>query len=178
MQRLLTGPFCLVQYHKGLRGIDGRLSGRPVTHGRRPVLPTPSHTARRPRSAGPLGSTYTNDLYGRRTAQITDAGSSTYTWDALGHLTSVVSEDTTITYAYGITGMREYKSVESAETSATWTKSVYDGQQLVAELDSSGTRYTYVWGPDRIPLALEVSVPGQASKTYAYHTDVGLTRFC
>ncbi len=43
--------------------------------------------------------------------------------------------------------MREYKSVESAETSTTLTLSVYDGQQLVAELCSDGTLYTYVWGP-------------------------------
>ena len=107
--------------------------------------------------------TYTNDLYGRRTAEITDAGSSTYTWDPLGHLTGIVSEDTTITYAYGITGMREYKSVESSGAATTWTKSVYDGQQLVAELDSDGTRYTYIWGPDRIPLTLTSSASGMRS---------------
>ena len=52
----------------------------------------------------------------------------------------------------------------------TWTKSVWDGQQLVAELDSDGTRYTYVWGPDRTPLALKVT-SGASSVTYAYHTD-------
>ena len=97
---------------------------------------TRTHTARWPRAAGPLGNmryptrrhrarnrltssvtgtqttTYTNDLYGRRTAKSTDAGSAAYTWDALGHLTGIASQDSTITYAYGITGMREYKSVE------------------------------------------------------------------
>ncbi len=96
--------------------------------------------------------------------------SAAYTWDALGHLTSVVSQDTTITYACGITGVREYKSVEASGAPVAWTKSVWDGQQLAAELDSDNTRYTYVWGPDRAPLALKVT-SGASSVTYAYHTD-------
>jgi RHS repeat-associated protein len=94
-----------------------------------------------------------------------------YDWDALGQLVSVRSEETTITYAYGITGMRELVSVETSGAATSWTKSVWDGSQLAAELDSDGTRYTYVWGPERTPLALEVTRSGQAAVTYAYHTD-------
>jgi len=94
-----------------------------------------------------------------------------YDWDALGQLVSVTREETTISYTYGITGMRERVSVETSGEAARWTESVWDGSQLAAEHDSDGTRYTYVWGPERTPLALEVVRPGQAAVTYAYHTD-------
>jgi len=94
---------------------------------------------------------YVNDLYGRRTQETGGGSTVGYDWDALGQLVSVRSEETTITYAYGITGMRELVSVETSGAATSWTKSVWDGQRLAAELDSDGTRYTYVWGPERTP---------------------------
>jgi len=80
------------------------------------------------------------------------------------------SADATITYAYGITGMRESKTVETP-SGTTWTKSVWAGGRLAAELDSDGTRYTYLWGPDRTPLSVFVERSEGAAETYAYHTD-------
>jgi RHS repeat-associated protein len=66
--------------------------------------------------------------------------------------------------------MREKVTVESGGVTTTRT-SVWDGQQLVAEQDSDGTLYRYLWGPDRTPLALEVISPSGASSLYYYHTD-------
>ena len=120
---------------------------------------------------GGVTTAYANDLYGRRRLEASGGSAVAYDWDALGHLVSVRSEEATITYAYGISGMRELVSVEASGEAARWTESVWDGSQLAAERDSDGTRYTYVWGPERTPLALEVVRPGQAAVTYAYHTD-------
>ncbi|MHB1342624.1 MAG: RHS repeat-associated core domain-containing protein [Coriobacteriia bacterium] len=121
--------------------------------------------------AGSIVTTFTNDLYGRRTARITPSGTTTYTWDPSGHLSSVTSADTTVTYAYGITGMRESKTIERSGQATTWTKSVWSGSALAAEFDSDGTRYTYLWGPDRTPLSVSVEYSTGATETYAYHTD-------
>ncbi|MHB1342625.1 MAG: RHS repeat-associated core domain-containing protein [Thermoleophilia bacterium] len=120
--------------------------------------------------AGSIVTTFTNDLYGRRTARITPSGTTTYTWDPSGHLSSVTSADTTVTYAYGITGMRESKIIETA-SGTTQTKSVWAGSELAAEQDSDGTRYTYLWGPDRTPLSVSVEYSTGATETFAYHTD-------
>jgi RHS repeat-associated protein len=66
--------------------------------------------------------------------------------------------------------MREKATVESGGVTTTRT-SVWDGAQLVAERDSDGTVYRYLWGPDRTPLALEVVSPSGTSTLYDYHTD-------
>ncbi len=66
--------------------------------------------------------------------------------------------------------MRESKTVETS-SGTTWTKSVWAGGRLKAELDSDGTRYTYLWGPDRTPLSVFVERSEGATETYAYHTD-------
>ncbi|MCE5190428.1 MAG: hypothetical protein LLG08_01420 [Actinomycetia bacterium] len=122
-------------------------------------------------STGSVAATYTNDFYGRRTSRVTPSGVTTYTWDPTGHLTQVVSEDATITYAYGMSGMRELKTIERPGVPTVWTKSVYTGDLLAAEYDSDGTRYTYLWGPDRTPLSVTRTRSGQPSETFAYHTD-------
>ncbi len=100
----------------------------------------------------------------------------TYTWDPLGHLSQVAGEDLDATYEYGISGMREAKTVVSAEGTST-TKSVWAGMQLVAELDSDGTRYEYVYGGG-IPLELIVTegsntTGGGTTTRYAYQVDAG-----
>ena len=124
-------------------------------------------------STGSIVATYTNDLYGRRTSRVTASGVTTYTWDPTGHLTQVVSQDATITYAYGMSGMRELKTIERPGVAPVWTKSVYTGDLLAAEYDSDGTRYTYLWGPDRQPLSVTrlKNVAGAVPETFAYHTD-------
>jgi RHS repeat-associated protein len=92
-----------------------------------------------------------------------------YTWDAMGHLIQVASAESTSTYAYGATGMREFASVETSE-GVTWTKSVWAGGRLVAELDSDGTRLDYLHAPDGTPVAVKVT-GGTAPGLYCYHTD-------
>ncbi|TDB39630.1 MAG: hypothetical protein D9V44_01290 [Actinobacteria bacterium] len=66
--------------------------------------------------------------------------------------------------------MRELKTVTTPSGTST-TKSVWSGGQLTAELDSDGTRYTYLWGPGRIPLSVTAKTAAGVSTTYAYHTD-------
>ncbi len=71
---------------------------------------------------------------------------------------------------HGISGMREQKTV-TTPSGTTTTKSVWSGGQLAVELDSDGTRYTYLWGPGRIPLSVTARTAAGVSTTYAYHTD-------
>jgi len=121
-------------------------------------------------AAGSAVTTYTNDILGRRTSSVTATGTTTYTWDPLSHLTAVTTPDTTATYAYGPTGMRELKTVTTA-TGTTSTRSVYAGAELAMELDSDGTRYTYLWGPGRLPLSVTRERTGEESETFAYQVD-------
>ncbi|MCE5192282.1 MAG: hypothetical protein LLG08_11095 [Actinomycetia bacterium] len=120
--------------------------------------------------AGSSVTSFTNDLYGRRTSKVTGSAATTYTWDPASHLAALASPDATATYAYGISGMREEKTVTTASGTTT-TKSVWSGGQLAVELDSDGTRYTYLWGPGRIPLSVTAKTATGVSTTYAYHTD-------
>ena len=95
---------------------------------------------------------------------------------ALGHLSQIGSADATASYAYGISGMRERKSVTTA-SGTTVTESVWSGMQLLAERDSDGTTYEYIYGTD-VPRELVVT-PGPGltgagiAKRYAYQTDAG-----
>ena len=119
-------------------------------------------------------TTYTNDLYGRRTSEITSEDPSatpvatTYTWDAMGHLAGVSLDDgaTVCSYSYGANGMRESASVTEGATTST-TKSFWLGSALTAEVDSvgeeTGTRYDYLWRSDGTPLALAVTPSGGAT---------------
>jgi hypothetical protein len=65
--------------------------------------------------------------------------------------------------------MREFARVETSE-GVTWTKSVWAGGRLVAELDSDGTRLDYLHAPDGTPVAVKVT-GGTAPGLYCYHTD-------
>jgi uncharacterized protein RhaS with RHS repeats len=96
--------------------------------------------------------------------------STTYSWDPAGHLTGIAAPGVTSAYEYGVTGMRE-KATRTTPAGTTWTKSAWDGQTLLAEEDSDGTRYRYLFGPGGIPLALEVTPLGGAAAVYSYHTD-------
>ncbi len=121
-------------------------------------------------AAGSTVTTYTNDLLGRRTSAINATGTTTFAWDPLSHLTAVTTPDTTAIYAYGPTGMREIKTVTTAN-GTTSTRSVYTGTGIAMELDSDGTRYTYLWGPGRLPLSVTRERTGEASETFAYQVD-------
>ncbi|PKQ19405.1 MAG: hypothetical protein CVT66_10255 [Actinobacteria bacterium HGW-Actinobacteria-6] len=51
------------------------------------------------------------------------------------------------------------------------TKTVWSGSELALELDSDGTRYTYLWGPGRIPLSVTAKTAAGVSATFAYQVD-------
>jgi RHS repeat-associated protein len=120
---------------------------------------------------GASSSLYINDAFGRRTARTGGLyPQTTYSWDPLGHLVGIAGAGMTVTYAYGVTGMREKATVITSGGTTT-TESVWSGDRLVCERDSDGTLLTYVWGPERTPLALTVTRPGIPAATYSYHTD-------
>ncbi|MDO9108440.1 MAG: RHS repeat-associated core domain-containing protein [Coriobacteriia bacterium] len=121
-------------------------------------------------TSGSVETTHGYDEFGRLVRSASPSSVTTYTWDPLGHLSQVATEGATATYEYGISGMREAKTVVSAEGTRT-VKSVWAGMQLVAELDSDGTRYEYIYGGG-IPLELVVTNSG-ATERYAYQVDAG-----
>ncbi|MDP3631199.1 MAG: RHS repeat-associated core domain-containing protein, partial [Actinomycetota bacterium] len=51
------------------------------------------------------------------------------------------------------------------------TRSVFSGAEIAIELDSDGTRYTYLWGPGRLPLSVTRVRSGQPTETFAYQVD-------
>ncbi|TPW09789.1 MAG: YD repeat-containing protein, partial [Acidimicrobiaceae bacterium] len=118
-------------------------------------------------ATGSAVTTHTNDVLGRRTSSITATGTTTYAWDPLSRLTAVTTPDTTATYSYGPTGARELKTVTTS-TGTKSTRSVFAGAEIAIELDSDGTRYTYLWGPGRLPLSVTRVRSGQATETFAY----------
>ena len=73
-------------------------------------------------------------------------------------------------YSYGISGMREAKTVASAGTTSS-TTSLWAGMQLVAERDADGSTYRYLYGPGGAPLELSVTASGGDATSYAYQLD-------
>ena len=111
--------------------------------------------------------------------QYIQAGNNRYTYDATGNLTS----DGTFTYAYdyenrlitanktGTSAAYKYDSfgrrIEKTVGSAS-TKFLYDGDQIIAEYDSSGNiSAKYIFGPG-IDEPISITKEGQ---TYYYHSD-------
>jgi len=128
------------------------------------------------RTMGGSATTYTNDVYGRRTQESSSAtGYRNYAYNELGQLLmSYEPNRATGVYYYGIDGMRAYKGVTDRTVSpavTTTTTCYYDGEELQAELDNDGKRYTYIWGPEGTPLTLLVKPSGGVTETYSYHTD-------
>ena len=124
-------------------------------------------------TSGSIETTHAYDEFGRLVRSASPSSVTTYTWDPLGHLSQVATEGAVATYEYGISGMRERKTVVSQEGTRT-IKSVWAGMQLVAELDSDGTRYEYIYGGG-MPLELVVTTTGTGgtTKRYAYQIDAG-----
>lgn len=91
---------------------------------------------------------------------------------------SLWSAESTSTYAYGPTGMRERVTVESAEGTATTTLA-WSGSTLAMSRTVTGgggkygtdTTYTFVYGPDSLPLELIVTPLGGQPVSYAYLCD-------
>jgi RHS repeat-associated protein len=92
------------------------------------------------------GTTYTYDNNGNTKTKTTAAGTTTYTWDYENRLTQVVLPGTggTVTYKYDPFGRRAQKAFTQGGTTTT-TNYLYDGMDLLEEVDSSGNvlaRYT------------------------------------
>ena len=51
--------------------------------------------------AGSVVTTYTHDLYGRRTSAESTVSATAYTWDAAGQLAGLITPGASATYAYG-----------------------------------------------------------------------------
>ena len=92
------------------------------------------------------GTTYTYDNNGNTKTKTTAAGTTTYTWDYDNRLTQVALPGTagTVTYKYDPFGRRVQKAFTQGGTTTT-TNYLYDGPNLIEELDNSGnvlSRYT------------------------------------
>lgn len=107
---------------------------------------------------------------GRLVSRQSGEGGTTYTWDATGHLGGLESLEASATYEYGVSGVRERKTVVSAEGTTT-IESLFDGQELVAERDSGGRIYRYLTGPAGEPLQLNITEPSGQVRRYAYQLD-------
>jgi RHS repeat-associated protein len=98
------------------------------------------------------GTTYTYDNNGNTKTKTTAAGTTTYTWDYDNRLKQVTLPGTggTVTYKYDPFGRRVQKSFTQSGTTTT-TNYLYDGHNLLEEVDNSGNvlgRYTQDEGID------------------------------
>jgi RHS repeat-associated protein len=117
------------------------------------------------------GTTYTYDNNGNTKTKTTSAGTTTYTWDYDNRLTQVALPGTagTVTYKYDPFGRRVQKAFSQGGTTTT-TNYLYDGADLIEELDNSGNvlaRYTDGRGVDQ-PLSM------LRSGTNAYYLSDGI----
>ena len=109
------------------------------------------------------GYTLGYDNEGNLTSKTKTGYSQTYTWNALGQLASVTTDETTVSYVYNGFGQRVKRTQGSA---VTW--SIYDGDDLLLELNGSGNvlrEYTMYPGIDA-PHSLRVwsgTTPGSAN---------------
>ena len=76
------------------------------------------------------------------------------TWNVVGQLTSVVTNGRTVTYSYDAFGRRVRKDaqVTAGSSAVDVTRYLYDGDQMIADLDSAGNairEYTYYPGIDQ-----------------------------
>lgn len=103
------------------------------------------------------------DNEGNLTSKTASGYSQTYSWNDLGQLASVTTNGTTVSYLYNGFGQRVKRTQGSA---VTW--SIYDGDDLLLELDGSGNvlrEYTMYPGID-VPHSLRTwsgSTPGSAN---------------
>ena len=90
-------------------------------------------------------SAFTYDANGNLTTKIDASGSWTYTWDYENRLTQAsLSGGVTVDYSYDALGRRIQRSSSASGT----TKFVYDGSDVIRDLDSSGnTVADYLNGP-------------------------------
>jgi len=109
------------------------------------------------------GYTLGYDNEGNLTSKTKTGYSQTYSWNALGQLASVTTNGTTVSYIYNGFGQRVKRTQGSA---VTW--SIYDGDDLLLELDGSGivlreyTMYPSIDAPHSLR-AWSGTTPGSAN---------------
>jgi RHS repeat-associated protein len=101
-------------------------------------------------------ASYTYDKNGNTLTRVDSTGTTSYTWDYQNHLTKVTLPGTggSTTYEYDPWGRRVQKAV-TVNSVTTTTNYVYDGANILEELDTSGhvlARYSQNLGIDE-PLA-------------------------
>ena len=104
---------------------------------------------------GPLIETPTYDQAGN----LTSDGRWNYTWNSENQLTQIETNvaaqlagllDTRISFAYDYLGRRIQKQVYVNGTQMSWTKYVYSGFNVMAELDGNGNVLRhFIWGPGK-----------------------------
>jgi len=92
------------------------------------------------------GTTYAYDNNGNLQTKTTSAGTTTYSWDYENRLKQITLPGTggTVTFKYDPFGRRVQKAFTQGGTTTT-TNYLYDGENVLEELDSSGNvlaRYT------------------------------------
>ena len=120
------------------------------------------------------GYTYTYDLDGNLTKKVRTAGpdSVLYTWSADGLLRQVTSGSLTVAYDYDAGG----KLVRKSRNGVLERHFLWDGGQMIAELDGSATtrigEYAYYPGADR-PLALITGATAVTATRYYQQDGMG-----
>jgi RHS repeat-associated protein len=110
--------------------------------------------------------TYTHDQNGNLSSrtEITSSATVTYAYTPEQQLSEVVTQKDRLTYKYDPLGRRTGRTVNN-----TTTHYVYDGQDIIAELDEAGNQInTYTNGPG-IDEPLIMAKPD--GKSYYYHAD-------
>lgn len=92
-------------------------------------------------------SSFTYDANGNLTSKIDASGSWTYNWDYENRLTQAsLSGGVTVSYSYDALGRR----IERNSSTSGTTKFVYDGDDVIRDLDGSGSPIAdYLNGPGR-----------------------------
>ncbi|AKJ63427.1 RHS repeat-associated core domain-containing protein [Kiritimatiella glycovorans] len=92
-------------------------------------------------------------------------------WDGRYRLTSVTLGGLEIEHEYDLDGRRTRREVRTSGATNT-VHYIYDGEQVVAEIDESGTlRRTYVWAPEIDRLLSFTDYESGATNTYYALTD-------
>jgi RHS repeat-associated protein len=104
-----------------------------------------SYTYQAPNRQTVVGAlTYSYDLNGNLTQKTDTSGVWSYQWDYENQLKQAsVPGGLTLTYKYDALGRR----VQRQTSAGGWTKFVYDGEQVIRDLNSDGSTVEYLNGP-------------------------------